>query len=122
MQTHSLTSASIMGLAVLQTVMLTAMFTGTQPHPPFTIPFFAMGPFLGAAIAFAIAALMTGGETTPLGRILALAAAALALLSFGPQKWFDAQFPLIWPAVITAQLAVVAIVWGAVRHWRNADQ
>jgi len=44
--------------------------------------------------------------------MLHLAAVALALVSFGPQKYLDAQFPLIWPAVVTAQLAIVIIMAG----------
>ena len=34
----------------------------------------------------------------------------MALLSYGPQKYLDAQFALIWPAVITGQIAAVALI------------
>ncbi len=34
----------------------------------------------------------------------------MALLSYGPQKYLDAQFSLIWPAVIAGQVAAVALI------------
>ena len=43
---------------------------------------------------------------------LRLLAALMAMLSFGPQKYLDPQFPLIWPAVLTAQIAVIAVFVG----------
>lgn len=44
----------------------------------------------------------------------------MALISFGPQKYFDAQFGLIWPAVILGQLAALVILVNAFRA-RQAD-
>lgn len=41
-------------------------------------------------------------------------------MSFGPQKYFDAQFGLIWPAVIGGQLACAALVWSIVSGLRSA--
>lgn len=105
-------------LLVLQFVMLAALFTKTPPHPPLATPLFGLGPFLGASIAVAVAALQLGDTTTRAGRIASLAAVALALLSFGPQKWFDPTFGEIWPAVGLAQLAIIALVlacFGAIR-------
>lgn len=96
-------------LAVLQIVMVGALFTQTAPHPPLRIAPFALGPWLGAAIAICCAAIwatLQGG-----GRSLSLIAAVMALLSYGPQKYFDPAFAEIWPAVLTAQGAVVCILW-----------
>ena len=100
---------ALTALIIFQLVMLTAMFTQTEPHPPLTIPLFAMGPFLGAAIALAVCAILSGSEATRPGRYLAILATIAALLSFGPQKWFDPLFPQIWPAVIGAQICAVVI-------------
>ena len=105
------TTNALSALIILQLVMLTAMFTLTEPHPPRTIPLFAMGPFLGAAIALAVCAILSGSETTRTGRYLAIFATIAALLSFGPQKWFDPLFPQIWPAVIGAQICAVVIAF-----------
>lgn len=110
--------ASLGVLLVLQIVMLAALFARTPPHPPLAIPLFGLGPFLGASIAVAVAALQLGDAATRAGRVASLAAAALALLSFGPQKWFDPAFGGIWPAVVLAELAIIALVlacFGAIR-------
>lgn len=110
--------ASLGVLLVLQIVMLAALFTETPLHPPLAIPLFGLGPFLGASIAVAVAAFQLGDATTRAGRVASLLAGALALLSFGPQKWFDPAFGGIWPAVVLAQLAIIALVlacFGAIR-------
>ncbi len=106
-------SAALWTLIVLQGVMLAALFAGVAPHPPRTIALFAMAPFLAASIACAAAALNLG--TALWGRVLSGLAAVMALLSFGPQKYFDPAFPEIWPAVIAAQLAALAIAANILR-------
>ena len=97
-------------LAIIQAVMLSTMLVQVAPHPPFVIPLFAMGPFLGASLAICTAALMAGAEMSRAGKVLSGLAVLAALISFGPQKYFDAAFPQIWPAVITAQAACLVIV------------
>ncbi|MTI02983.1 hypothetical protein E1297_43965 [Roseibium sp. RKSG952] len=47
--------------------------------------------------------------TNAAGRSLSILAALMALVSFGPQKYFDAQLALIWPAVFLGQLAALVI-------------
>ncbi len=111
MKPASPTTTALSGLIILQSVMLAAMFTLTQPHPPIAIPLFGMGPFLGTSIALAVCAIMSGSEESKTGRTLAALATFTALLSFGPQKWFDPQFPQIWPAVISAQICAVVIAF-----------
>ncbi|SFA80755.1 hypothetical protein SAMN05421688_1066 [Poseidonocella pacifica] len=103
-------TAALATLVVLQLIMLTALYAGVPPHPPAAIPLFGMAPFLGAAISTAIAAMVTGPNTGRAGRGLSGFAALLALVSFGPQKYFDAQIGLIWPAVVTGQLAAIVIL------------
>lgn len=100
-------SAALWVLIVLQGVMLAALFAGVAPHPPRAIALFAMAPFLAASIACAVAALNL--KSGLWGKVLSGLAAVMALLSFGPQKYFDPAFPEIWPAVIAAQLAALAI-------------
>lgn len=102
--------AALACLILLQAVMLASLYAGVAPHPPATTPLFGIGPFLGASLSAAVAALILG--PSPAGRVLAGTAAMAALVSFGPQKYFDPQFPLIWPAVLTAQIAVIAVFVG----------
>ncbi len=103
------TSAALVVLIILQTVMLAALFAGVRPHPPESIVLFGIAPFIGVAIATAVAALIMD-PAQGAGRGLSALAALFALLSLGPQKYMDPQFPLIWPAVIAAQIAVLTIV------------
>lgn len=109
-QTRTSTAAMSM-LIILQAVMLSALYAGVPPHPPAATPLFAIAPFLGASLGAAVAALVLGVNTSRAGNALSLIATAMALVSFGPQKYVDAQFGLIWPAVIAGQLACLAIVW-----------
>lgn len=114
-------TAALAVLIILQAVMLGALYAAIPPHPPAATPLFGIAPLLGASMAAAMAAVLLGSGVTRPGRILGLLAALLALISFGPQKYFDAQFGLIWPAVISGQLACLTLLWTALRHARTAD-
>lgn len=111
-------TAALSTLIILQTIMLMALFAGIAPHPPVATPLFGMAPFLAAAIALATNAIIMGPATNSMDKILATLAALAALVSFGPQKYVDAQFPLIWPAVLTAQVAIGVILIKTVRAIR----
>lgn len=111
-------TASLAALIVLQAIMLGSLYAGVAPHPPAAIPFFAIGPFLGASIAAALAALIVG-PLEGAGRLLSAIAAVGALISFGPQKYFDPQFALIWPAVLAGQIAALTIVLMLIRAVRS---
>ncbi len=108
--------AALVVLAVLQVVMLGSLYAGVPPHPPQSIALFGIAPFLAVSLSAIAASLIVGPMDSSWGRGLAIASALCALLSFGPQKYFDAQFPLIWPAVITAQMAAVVIFWALFRE------
>lgn len=104
-------TAALTSLIILQVIMLLALFAMSAPHPPATIPLFAIGPFLGASLSIAAAAIIIGPITSKVGRVLSISSALMALLSYGPQKYFDAQFSLIWPAVIAGQVAAVILIY-----------
>lgn len=112
-------TAALLGLIVLQLIMLSALYAGIPPNPPVATPLFGIAPFIGAAIAAAVAAVALLPVSTGTGRTLSVLATLMALVSFGPQKYFDAQFALIWPAVIAGQLAATAILFQVVRSIRN---
>ena len=105
-------TAALSVLIILQLVMLGALYAQVPPHPPATIPLFAIAPFLAVALATAAAALIVGPVVSRTGKALSLLAALMAMLSFGPQKYVDPQFPMIWPAVLAAQVAVIAVFVG----------
>lgn len=102
--------AALAALIILQLVMLGALYAGVAPHPPSAIPLFGVAPFLATALATAAAALILDPLHGIASKGLSVMAAAMAMLSFGPQKYLDPEFPLIWPAVLAAQIAAAAIV------------
>lgn len=111
-------SAALVTLITLQVIMLSALYAGIRPHPPVATPLFGIAPFLGASVSVALSALIVQPLTSATGRTLSVLAGVMALVSFGPQKYFDAQFALIWPAVVLGQIAAVVIfirVLGAAR-------
>ena len=102
--------AALSTLIVLQIIMLSALYAGIPPHPPVSTPLFGIAPFIGASVSIALAAIVMGPLSGSTGRVLSGLAVVLALVSFGPQKYFDAQFALIWPAVITGQVAAIVVL------------
>jgi len=111
MSTFSLSraQAALFVLIVLQLVMLGALYAQIAPHPPRVIPLFALAPFLGASIAIAGAAFLLGGTQSGIGLLTGVLAALMALVSFGPHKWFDPAIGEIWPAVLVAEIAVIVL-------------
>jgi len=119
------TMAALATLILLQLAMLSALYAGIRPHPPAATPLFGIAPFLGASVSVTLSAIIVGPLGNAAGRALSILAALMALVSFGPQKYFDAQFGLIYPAVILGQIAAVVIftrVLRAARHSNDARQ
>lgn len=117
-QANRHTYAALATLILLQLIMLSALYAGIRPHPPVSTPLFGIAPFLGASVSIAAWAMIAQPLTNAIGRSLAALAALMALVSFGPQKYFDAQFALIWPAVILGQISALVIffqVFGIIR-------
>ena len=117
-------TAALVSLIILQIIMLLALSADVAPHPPAQIPLFGIAPFLAVAITLAVSAIIMGPLYSRAGQILAVLATFAALLSFGPQKYVDAQFPLIWPAVVSGQIAalVVLIQIGQIRFAKSDMQ
>ncbi|WP_170342044.1 hypothetical protein [Ruegeria arenilitoris] len=114
--------AALATLILLQLIMLSALYAGIQPHPPITTPLFGIAPFLGASVSIALSAMIVQPLTNAVGRGLSVMAALMALVSFGPQKYFDAQFALIWPAVVLGQFAAIVIFVRVLNASRQADE
>lgn len=112
--------AALATLILLQLVMLSALYAGIRPHPPNATPLFGIAPFLGASVSIALSAMIVQPLTNAVGRGLSVTAALMALVSFGPQKYLDAQFAQIWPAVALGQLAAIAILVRALQASRRS--
>lgn len=104
------TAAALIVLLVVTAVMLLALLSRTAPNPPLEVAPFALAPFLGTSLALGAAALYLVAGDARAGSALALVFGATALVSFGPQKYFDPAFSRIWPAVIAAQIAIAVLV------------
>lgn len=114
--------AALAVLILLQGIMLSALYAGIRPHPPVATPLFGIAPFLGAATSVALAAIIMQPLTSRAGRVLSVLAALMALVSFGPQKYFDAQFGLIYPAVLLGQFAALVIFASVVKVARPQQE
>ena len=112
-------NAALATLIVLQIIMLSALYADIDPHPPVATPLFGIAPFLGASLSIALAAVILRPLQTVKGRSLSVLAALMALVSYGPQKYLDPQFGLIWPAVILGQSAALVILYHALAEGRR---
>lgn len=111
--------AALATLILLQVIMLSALYAGIKPHPPAATPLFGIAPFIGVSVSIALSAIIVQPLSSSAGRVLSTLAALMALVSYGPQKYFDPQFSLIWPAVILGQLAALTLF---VRVFRASRQ
>lgn len=102
-------NAALSTLIILQIVMLLSLYFKVPPHPPTVIPLGGMAPMIAASLSAAVGALLLGAQGSG-GKALTLAACLLAAISYGPQKYFDPAFALVWPAVVSAQIAIVALI------------
>lgn len=102
--------AELAVLIILHLFMLATLLAGVAPHPPAQIPLFGLAPFFAATVSALAAAMMIGPVESRAGRGLTVLAILLSLVSFGPHKVLDPAFPLIWPAVVTAWVAIGALV------------
>ena len=114
--------AALATLILLQGIMLSALYAGIRPHPPVATPLFGIAPFLGAAMSVALAAIIVQPLRSRAERTLSVLAALMALVSFGPQKYFDAQFGLIYPAVLLGQFAALVIFASVVKVARQQQE
>ncbi|WP_432448691.1 hypothetical protein [Aliiroseovarius marinus] len=108
-QHDKLAAAGLAMLIILQAVMLASLFAGVQPHPPVKIPLGAIAPILAAGFATATAGIMLR-PSSAIGQVFAILAVLIAMLSFGPQKYLNDQFHLIWPAVTLGQISAVMVL------------
>lgn len=115
-------TAALATLILLQVVLLTALYAGVRPHPPEATPLFGIAPFLGASISVAVSALIIGPLKSAVGRTPSVLAAFAALVSFGPQKYLDPQFGLIWPAVILGQIAALVLIGQVIRAFERPEK
>ena len=120
-QSDRYTHAALATLILLQVIMLSALYAGIRPHPPVATPLFGIAPFLGASVSIALSAIIVQPLFSTAGQTLSVLAALMALVSFGPQKYFDAQFGSIWPAVILGQLAALVIFVLVLRAIRQRE-
>ena len=115
-------SACIYALIALQTVMLFSLFTKTAPHPPLTVPPFALAPFLGMSISLGVLAATLIHHRLKAGYMAAILFAVASLVSFGPQKLLADELALIWPAVVFGLSTSLALIYLCVASLRRGHE
>jgi len=91
--------------------MLFSLFTKTVPHPPLTVPPFALAPFLGTSISLGVLAATLIHHRLKTGYMAAILFALASLVSFGPQKLLANELALIWPAVVFGLSTSLALIY-----------
>lgn len=114
-------TAALSALIIIHLAMLFGLFSGVEPHPPVKLKLFAMSPFLSVVIAAAVSAMIMGPVSSRSGKVLAILASLLALVSFGPHKFFDPALPLIWPALVTVWVAIAALIFSILGESRSRN-
>ena len=99
-----LITGGLLTLAAQDLLLLLALFSATQPHPPHDV-----GPFIGAPLAASLR--VAWGMRRPsrwtLG--LALLVALAHLPNFGPHKLFLALAGQIWPMVLLGLVLITQV-------------
>ncbi|MCT4558868.1 MAG: hypothetical protein N4A61_12530 [Pelagimonas sp.] len=107
--TNPTRTAALGSLMIVQVIMLCSLYFQVPPHPPTTIPFGGMAPVIAAALCAAFSALVLDADSKA-GAFMTVVACLLAAISYGPQKYFDPAISLVWPAVVTAQIAILTLL------------
>ncbi|MGI9338470.1 MAG: hypothetical protein ACR2P4_08180 [Gammaproteobacteria bacterium] len=109
--------AALLGLAVLQAVILGALWAQVSPHPPNWV-----GPYLGAMIALAAASIPLVHHGIKAGLVGAMIVAVMAILSVGPQKFvLEANAAVLSPVLIVGTMLLVVVLVFSVKEWRSGD-
>lgn len=110
-----LISGGLLTLAVQDFLLMAALFSQVQPHPPENV-----GPFIGALLALTLRAAWSLRTPGRWSHALAAAVALAHLPNFGPHKFLLPQAGVIWPMVTLGlvMLTQVAVLAGA-RWWQQ---
>lgn len=113
----ALTAAAVMAVLTLHVVTLVALYTGTQPHPPFVL-----APFIAANVAVGVAAVTLLRRRMRAGFVAAIGFAAVSIISFGPHKMLAENALAILPAALVGFAASCIAIRTAYHHIRTPDE
>jgi hypothetical protein len=115
--TVQIAAGSLMGLIALYGVMLAALFSRTEPHPPLHL-----APFLGACIAVGLFALPLLRRKLAVGFIVAILFALVSFIAYGPHKLFAEGAAQILPAVVVGFAFSCALLVSSVLGIKNRSR
>lgn len=107
----------LFGLIFLQTVMLAALFAGTEPHPPAHL-----APFIGAGVAVGMFALPLVWNRMTVGYAAAILFGLFSLMSYGPHKLFVEEAAQILAAVVVGFALTCVLLVVSVAGMRRASR
>lgn len=102
--------SSLIGLAVLNCVMIGALFAQVPPNPPGRF-----GPYIGATMALAIVSMVLVHWRNKIGYIGSIIVGLMCLLSTGPQKFFiEPNATLLIPVIILGTTFSATLIIGSI--------
>ncbi len=110
--------ASLIGLLTIHCVMLGALFAQVPPNPPGRF-----GPYIGAIVALAAAALPLYWWRSRVGKVAALLVALMCLLSVGPQKILVEPAALqLLPVILLGSTLSLTLIAATVMGWKESAE
>ena len=106
--------SALTGIIILKAVLLGALWSQVQPHPPAGV-----GPFIAASLGFSVLSVSLVWWRNKVGFITSIIVGLLGLVSFGPHKIFLGSAGQIFPAVILGTVLSAALIIGSVASWRK---
>jgi len=106
--------SSLAGLVLLYAVLLGALWTQVQPHPPARV-----GPFISASLCLAVVSIPLVWWRNKIGYTTSIIVGLFGLPSFGPHKFFTESASQTFPAIIVGTVLSVALIISSVASWRT---
>jgi hypothetical protein len=105
--------SSLIGLIVLNSALLGALFAQVPPNPPGKF-----GPYITATLALAVVSFTLVYWRSRVGYISSIIVGLMCLLSFGPQKFFNEPTAnLLAPVIIIGSIFSVLLIVFSVITW-----
>ena len=109
--------SSLIGLIVLNSVMLGALFAQVPPNPPGRF-----GPYIGATLSLALLSLPLIFWRNRIGYISSIVVGLMCLMSLGPQKFFIEQAAnLLFPVIILGSILSFVLIISSIIAWKEKD-
>jgi hypothetical protein len=108
-------TVSLMGLLTIDIVLLCALFSQVDPHPPGYL-----GPFIGTMISLGTISLALVLWQRRIGLISSMIYGALNVLAVGPQKFVvDPNGEAVAPVIVLGTILIGALFYSIELVWKK---